>query len=315
MTKMDIKKIEKYFIFFLYLALFCALVIYSVKYYHNLVENVKNMEFFSLFVIFLIQIIILYLCSIRLYLLLDPLNKIKINVNSLFLIFNASSIFKYVPPKGVNYYMRIKFLDKINNIHGKITSSFGEFVIDLYASEWNADAVEEYDLFRYPIISGSYFSGINQVHPGECMINGRYFDLKECFLTSKYSSVAIECLEGDVEFGLKSREISDVSYSMLFSGGVDSNILRVYSDSQPDYLFTGSFNGAGYDKDVVDNMLGKGLIDRLIKVDVSDEEFISNLKYLVRLRKEPLSVPNEVILTLLYFINSKHKDSKKLSII
>ena len=193
-------------------------------------------------------------------------------------------------------YFGVKPLFYKNKNKSITISSEPNALIDLYASEWNADAVEEYDLFRYPIISGSYFSGINQVHPGECMINGRYFDLKECFLTSKYSSVAIECLEGDVEFGLKSREISDVSYSMLFSGGVDSNILRVYSDSQPDYLFTGSFNGAGYDKDVVDNMLGKGLIDRLIKVDVSDEEFISNLKYLVRLRKEPLSVPNQVIL-------------------
>ena len=218
MTKMDIKKIEKYFIFFLYLALFCALVIYSVKYYHNLVENVKNMEFFSLFVIFLIQIIILYLCSIRLYLLLDPLNKIKINVNSLFLIFNASSIFKYVPPKGVNYYMRIKFLDKINNIHGKITSSFGEFVIDLYASAICALILVFVflDNFLYLIITLSFIFILTWFMIYPRIVSKIVFFLKIKFGKLKKLLFYFNCLTSDKKFYIA----LFMTFPMMFSHGV-----------------------------------------------------------------------------------------------
>ncbi|TKJ17346.1 hypothetical protein CEE44_02315 [Candidatus Woesearchaeota archaeon B3_Woes] len=128
------KKFEKHFIYFLYIFLFVILVIYSIKYFSILSENIKKIGFLIIFVIFLIQILIVYFCDVRIYYLLKPLNKKKIRVIDLFLVFNISNLFKYVPPKGINYYMRIKLLNKIKNLQGKITSTFGEFVSEIYIS-------------------------------------------------------------------------------------------------------------------------------------------------------------------------------------
>jgi uncharacterized protein (TIRG00374 family) len=132
------RQYEKFFIFFLYLALFVVLIIYSRKYFSDLVRNVEETNLVIILAVFAIQLLILYLCGLRLHFLLKPFNSLKLRILDSIMVYTASGIFKYIPPKGVNYYMRIKMLNKINHIKGKITSSFGEFIGEFYLSSISA---------------------------------------------------------------------------------------------------------------------------------------------------------------------------------
>src|SRR3989344_8363946 len=57
----------------------------------------------------------------------------KTSFKDIFWIYNASGIYKYVPPKGINYIIRFEFFKKLKlELEGKITSILGEGFLDVY---------------------------------------------------------------------------------------------------------------------------------------------------------------------------------------
>lgn len=186
--------------------------------------------------------------------------------------------------KPLNYY-------KKNNIIS--ISSEASCISDLYNLHYNKLAIEEYKVFRAPIFQGSYFEEIVQVKPGSCLVNGKYFESVD-YIQSEYinNKDILGYLDEAIVSSINSRMVSDVPVGLLFSGGIDSNIINEYTN-QKLLRFTGGFDGdfdVNYSKN---HKMSSNLV--IIDNDIFKERFYS----MINLRKEPLSVPNEVILSLL----------------
>jgi asparagine synthase (glutamine-hydrolysing) len=95
-----------------------------------------------------------------------------------------------------------------------------------------------------------------------------------------------------------------VPLGLLLSGGIDSNIIRHLS-TKINYYFCGGFEN---DPDII--FCKKLKKENKLKIDIceiSTPQFIKKFKGLIKLRSEPLSVPNEVMLSI---IGSRAKKKK-----
>ena len=97
--------------------------------------------------------------------------------------------------------------------------------------------------------------------------------------------------------------ISDVKVGLLLSGGIDSNLIRALSPKM-DYFCGGFENDFDYMY-----LKKKKLKINFTKIDSS--KFLKRLKKLILLRGEPLSVPNEVVLSLI----AEKAKSKKVKVL
>lgn len=155
----------------------------------------------------------------------------------------------------------------------------------------NNDSIEEYKSTRAPIFSGSYFNEIDEIKPGHCLINGCYFNIND-HLTGEYSETDLKLLEAALKNSIASRKISDAPVGLLLSKGVDSNLVN--SLGQFDNLYSIGFPG---DEDI--EFLRKANIQNLTIHETTPEEYKEAFYYLLNLRGEPMSVPNEVLLYLI----------------
>ncbi len=171
-------------------------------------------------------------------------------------------------------------------------SSEASVISDIFSLPYNDESIEEYSVFRAPIFQGSYFKNIKVVEPGSCLVSGKYFDSLS-FETNDYisSDKIIEKTYLAIKESISSRMISDVPVGLLYSGGIDSNLIYDLSDSNL-IRFTGGFEG-DFDIWHAKQNAGTNIIY------VKNEEFIERFDSMIKLRKEPLSVPNEVILSFL----------------
>ncbi len=125
---------NKYISYILNIALFFALIIFSFKYYNQAVETFKSADKVLLLLSFLLLVIINIICVYRWAFLLRIFGN-KTENSKIFDVYNISNLYKYIPPKGIDYIVRGSYLKKVSNDErGKVTSMFGEFYTGLYVS-------------------------------------------------------------------------------------------------------------------------------------------------------------------------------------
>lgn len=159
---------------------------------------------------------------------------------------------------------------------------------ELFNLSVNNHAVEEYYATRAPIFSGSFFTKVNSVEPGHCLVNGKYFDCKE-YITGSYEPVTDEMLEESIKKGITTRLVSDAPVGLLLSRGIDSNLMKEIGEFNRYYTI--GFSG---DEDI--EYLKSNPISGLKIVECEAKEYSESFDYLLKLRGEPMSVPNEVLL-------------------
>lgn len=169
-------------------------------------------------------------------------------------------------------------------------SSEPSALIELYDLSVNQDAISEYRAFRYPLFSKSFYSGILEVKPGTCLVAGRYFDL-ETSLANSSQSVDQSELALALQRGVASRCVSDAPVGLLLSKGIDSNLIK--HQHKFDRFYTVGFPG---DEDL-QFLQGCGIKNLTTKITCPDE-FREAFYHLLKLKNEPMSVPNEVLLYL-----------------
>lgn len=152
----------------------------------------------------------------------------------------------------------------------------------------NNKSLQEYKFFRAPLFSGSYYKKIYPINPGTCLINGKYFNLINYFRAKKKKKKNLEkIIKKNINFRLR----SDVKVGLLISSGIDSNLIRKYTKNLK--LFSG---GTKKDEDYI------FLKNQNLKInftEIKKKNYSQTLKKLIKLRYEPLSVPNEVFLHLI----------------
>ncbi len=173
-------------------------------------------------------------------------------------------------------------------------SSEASVLSDLYQLDYNKLALEEYKVFRGPIFSGSYFDNVKSVTPGSCLVTGKYFD-STSKITESYKKLdeLIPVLKEEISNSVKSRLISDVPVGLLFSSGIDSNLINT-SSNEVFQCFTGGFEG-DYDLEFAKNLSS----EEINTLTIDEDDFIERFKNMKDLRKEPISLPNEVVLSIL----------------
>lgn len=158
----------------------------------------------------------------------------------------------------------------------------------LYNLGVNELAVEEYYSTRAPIFSSTYFNDLTMIEPGNCYIKGQYFNCLD-YLTGEYNDVNLDDLEEALLLGIETRKISDAPVGLLLSRGIDSNLLKEFG--QFDKYYSVGFSG---DEDI--EFLKTQNINGLTVLESQPQEYLKDFEYLLKLRGEPMSVPNEVLL-------------------
>lgn len=168
----------------------------------------------------------------------------------------------------------------------------------LFNCSINEDSIEEYYATRAPIFSGSYFKGVNSVEPGSCFVQGHYFIIEKYLKCNYDTEVNYNNLNAAIDKGIDSRLVSDAPVGLLLSRGVDSHLLK--SKANINKYYSIGFEG---DEDI--EFLKNKNYKNLSIIECEPREYREALKYLLELRGEPMSVPNEV---LLYLIAKKASD-------
>ncbi|MEY8711616.1 asparagine synthetase B family protein [Mangrovibacter phragmitis] len=225
-------------------------------------------------------------------LLCDLLDNEKISLDEL----DGFFAFVYINELGVlKYSARDKFGVKplfYYENNGFITFSSEPICLtSIFDNVVSEEAVEEYRVTRAPIFSGSYYKDINTVQPGCCYVNGQYFNLLD-YIGKEYTDTDNSIIEEAISTGVSTRIISDAPVGLLLSKGVDSNLINSLGDFDKKYSI--GFEG---DADIT-YLLNKN-IPNLHVVTCTAETYREAFEYLLQLRGEPMSVPNEVLLYLI----------------
>lgn len=187
----------------------------------------------------------------------------------------------------------VKPLYYITNLQGNLSfSSEASLLAQLYQKNFSQEKIERYQSFRACLSSESLFSDIRSVDPGTCLITGRYFDpisvIEEC--SELNLDPDIDLLEEIVEASVNSRLVSDVSIGLLYSGGIDSNLIHTYAPKLD--KFTSGHSG-DYDVETAEELEG-------VNIEIIESRKYLNLaKDMIASKGEPLGVPNEVALASL----------------
>ncbi|WP_025822540.1 asparagine synthetase B family protein [Shewanella marina] len=161
----------------------------------------------------------------------------------------------------------------------------------LFSCEVNPDAIQEYHATRAPIFSGSYFKGISSINPGTCLVNGCFFDCST-YLEQHRQINSNHNIKSALKTGLTTRMVADAPVALLLSRGIDSNLLRSMGNFKQYYTI--GFSG---DDDI--EYLHRQDIDGLTAIECHPDDYKKAFDYLLHLRGEPMSVPNEVLLYLI----------------
>lgn len=231
------------------------------------------------------------------FLLNDLLMTKKIKLNEL----DGFYSFVFINGEGIiEYACRDKFGVKplfYYEEDGKIAfSSEPSTLAQIFECTINEEAVEEYLHFRAPVFQGAFHNGVKQIEPGSCFVTGNYFNVED-ELNCKKESVSLDCIENSLIDGIESRSVSDAPIGLLLSKGIDSNLIRQYSKVSQYYT-------VGFAGDADFEYLKTLNLENLTLHETNDKEFLNAFEYLLELRQEPMSVPNEV---LLYIIAAKAK--------
>lgn len=167
-------------------------------------------------------------------------------------------------------------------------SSIISWIINASIDEYS---INEWRIARRPTPGYSFFKDINEVMPGFIYYHD---NTKKNFYTlhSTKNEFSQEKFEELLMSSVKSHELSDVPVVGLLSGGLDSAIISALSSSNQFYTVGIDINNEFREAEETISFLGK----KLTKVSITTEELIETWRYLVQLRREPLSVPNEALI-------------------
>jgi len=188
----------------------------------------------------------------------------------------------------------IKPLYYSNTGQGWIFSSEIASILELEDSEFDQFGIRQYKKLRMTINGYTIYKNIKTFPPAHYYYNGkfrRYWDLNvESKEPPKY-----EKLKWLLEDAIKLRKRSDVPVGSYLSGGLDSTILTYVL--KPANTWTVGFEEMNEFQ--WSDLANRGINTNHHKTLVNRELFLLTLKWMLKKRREPLSVPNEVLIYLM----------------
>ena len=185
----------------------------------------------------------------------------------------------------------IKPLYYTNNGSNWIFASEIASILKLQNSEFDEFGIRQYRKLRMTIRGYTLYKDIKFFPPGHYMLNrrlNRYWDLS----THSKEHPNDDELSWLIEDAVRLRKRSDVAVGSYLSGGLDSSVLTAIL--QPQNTWTVGFRELN-EFDWSD-LANRDLNTIHHKTIVDKETFLKTTQWMINKRREPLSVPNEVLI-------------------
>ena len=190
--------------------------------------------------------------------------------------------------------------------HGEkvLLSSEASAIAEILSLPPSEESILEWAYVRRPVPGYSYFDGVEEVLPGTS-INSKGFNFRHFKLEPDESEFDQEKFEEILIQSVQQHEMSDVTNVSLLSGGLDSAVIAGISSIEKCYTVGLEHNNEFEGAQETATQIGKSLDF----VKVKEEELVETWRKLVRLRNEPLGVPNE---GLIYSVCSQMEKDEKV---
>jgi asparagine synthase (glutamine-hydrolysing) len=191
----------------------------------------------------------------------------------------------------ITFSSNVKSIHKLNDMKKKI----------------DLESVSAFLAFRQPIENKTFFENIQSLEPG-CYIEIKNNNLKikkywklEKFFLRKYRNKKKNFFKKKIKTLLNSsvnyRLISDVKVASLLSGGLDSSIISaIVNDSHKENFLSYSigYKYSGYNEFKYSKLVAKKLNMQHRIIVSSPMNYFKDMKKLISVKGQPLTIPNEV---------------------
>ena len=190
------------------------------------------------------------------------------------------------------------YREKNNEI---IFSSEVSSILKIHPSGIDEFGLRQYKKLRMTLNEYTFYKDIKMFLPGYYYLNGKMSKYWELDMETKKQPSDDE-IHWLIKDSIRLRKRSDVSIGSYLSGGLDSTILTAVV--KPDHTWTVGFETLNeFEWSEIANERVQSIHHQTI---VDNNEFILTAKKLIHKRKEPLSVPNEVLIYLMTKNVKKH---------
>lgn len=179
-----------------------------------------------------------------------------------------------------------------NNGALTVIGSEAPAIRDLVNKLPSKDSLEEWRLIRRPVPGKSFFEDIDELLPGT-YINSKN-EIKKYWERSQGPTFCQDTFEKKLIASVREHELSDVPVTAFLSGGLDSAVITALTSAPTVHTIgmpcNNEFDGAKENA-------------RISRKNISyhnftPQELIKSWRDLIRIRREPISVPNEGLIYL-----------------
>ena len=194
------------------------------------------------------------------------------------------------------------YTDKIKTVIGSEAGSIAK----LLNLKIDHISIKEWKLFRAPAPNYTFFKKLYQF-PKSCYrtnisnCNISYYKLK-----NNKKKINFKKIKKLIEYSVNIHQMGDVSCTSLLSGGIDSTIILKNSSKVKKCYSVGLKNNNEFS---AASKISKKLNKKISLISVKNQKLKSTWKFLTKLKKEPLSVPNE---GLIYLVCNKMNKKNKI---
>lgn len=177
--------------------------------------------------------------------------------------------------------------------------------------ELNPKAISSFLRYRYVIEEETFFKEINKLKPGYNLIYNlktkeieiiRYWDLNQLELINSFNSQK-DIVEQELIKSVEYRMVADVEVGSILSGGLDSSLtsaIMANLNKNPINTYTVKFLEEGFDETPYAKLVAEKYHTNHNELLIEHDDYIKWMNEYLKYKDEPIGVPNEVALYLLY---------------
>ncbi len=191
------------------------------------------------------------------------------------------------------------------------SSEIKAILIHKIKKKLNPKAISSFLRYRYILEDETFFEGIYNIKPGYNLIYDletnecqqiQYWDLNQLETIDTFNKQKV-IIEQELVKSVNYRMVADVEVGSILSGGIDSSLTSaIMADLNNNHVntYTVKFNEDGFDETPYARLVAEKYKTRHNEILIDQDDYIAVMNEYLKYKDEPIGVPNEVALFLLY---------------